>query len=74
MSRVDPGSTGLNPVWRDSLVHMTLMMGWQDGAKSTEIEAARQLLIQEMKIIEGVAPESGAYFNEVRVSRPSTML
>ena len=70
VSRVDPESTGLNPVWRNSLVYMTLGTVWQDGANSTEIEAARQRLIQDMKILEGIAPESGAYLNEVRVRRP----
>jgi len=40
---------------------------WRDGANLTEIEAARQLFIQDMKILEGIAPESGAYFNEVRI-------
>ena len=39
---------------------------WQDGATLTEIQAARQLLIQDMKILRGIAPESGAYLNEVR--------
>ena len=40
--------------------------GWQEGANLTEINAVRQLIIQDMKIIEGLAPESGAYLNEVR--------
>ena len=73
VSRVDPESTGLNPVWRDSLVYTVLGTGWKDGANSTEIEAARQLLIRDMKILEGIAPESGAYLNEVRVSHPSAV-
>jgi hypothetical protein len=34
----------------------------------TEIDAARQVLIQDMKILEGLAPNSGAYLNEVRDS------
>ena len=60
-----PDSTGLNPAWRDSLALTALFTTWQDGADLTEIEAARQLLIQDMKIHEGIAPESGAYLNEV---------
>jgi len=40
-------------------------MTWRDGADLTEIEAARQVLIEDMKILEGIAPESGAYLNEV---------
>ena len=64
---------GLNPAWRNSLVFATLSTIWQDGANLTEIEAARQLLIQNMKILEGIAPESGAYLNEVRASRLSAV-
>ena len=73
VSRVDPESTGLNPVWRDSLVYATLGTSWQDGANWTVIEAARQSLIQDMKILEAIAPESGAYLNEVRVPRQPTV-
>jgi len=68
VSRVDPDSTGLNPAWRNSLVYTATGTGWEDGANSTQIEAARQLLIQDMKILEGIAPESGAYLNEVRIT------
>ena len=68
VSRVDPDSMGLNPVWRNSLAYSILSITWKDGANLTEIEAVRQLLIQNMKILEGIAPESGAYLNEVRVS------
>ena len=64
---MDPDSTGLNPAWRNSLVYTGIGMTWQEGANLTEIEAARQLFIQDMKILEGIAPESGAYSNEVRV-------
>ena len=57
---------GLNPAWRNSLAYSLLRTGWQDGATLAEIDVARQLLIQNMKILEGIAPESGAYLNEVR--------
>ena len=56
---------GLNPVWRKSLAYTVLSTEWRDGANSTEIAAARQLLIRDMKILEAIAPESGAYLNEV---------
>lgn len=67
MSRVDPESAGLNPVWRDSLAFVALSTYWQEGANSTEIEAARQLLVKDMKILEAIAPESGSSSNQVRV-------
>jgi len=59
---------GLNPAWRNSLAFTSIRTTWRDGADLTEIEAARQLLVQDMKILEGIAPESGAYLNEVRVA------
>ena len=65
VSRVDPDTTGLNPAWRNSLVYATLGTGWTDGANATQIQTARELLVQDMKILEGIAPESGAYLNEV---------
>jgi len=68
VSRVDPDSTGLNPAWRKSLVFTGVSITWQDSASLTEIQAARQLLIQEMNTLKGIAPESGAYLNEVRES------
>ena len=58
---------GLNPAWRNSLAFTAVGRVWREGADSTEIEATRQLLIEDMRILEGIAPESGAYFNEVRV-------
>ena len=67
---MDPESTSLDPAWRNSLAYTTLGTGREDGVNSTQIEAARQLLIQDMKILEGIAPESGAYLNEVRITRP----
>jgi hypothetical protein len=64
VARVDPESTGLNPAWRKSLVYTVVGTGWQDGTNFTQIQADRQHLIQDMKIIEGIAPDSGAYLNE----------
>jgi len=60
---------GLNPVWRSSLAFVAIGRSWRDGADLEEIDATRQLLIQDMRILEGIAPESGAYLNEVRVPR-----
>ena len=66
---MDPESTGLNPAWRNSLAYTTLGTSWEDGATVSQIEAARQLLVQDMKILEGIAPDSGAYLNEVSIAR-----
>ena len=71
---MNPDSTGLNPAWRNSLVYTALNLIWEDGADLAEINAARQVLIQNMKTLEAIAPESGAYLNEVRLPPPSTTL
>ena len=56
------------------MAYIFLLKTWPEDATSTEIEAIRQVMIQDMKILEGIAPESGAYLNEVRSTRPFTML
>ena len=48
--------------------------GWPEGANSTEINAVRQVIMEDMRIIEALAPDSGAYFNEVRAPPIQTML
>lgn len=63
---MDPESTGLNPAWRNSLAYTVISTIWKDGADSTQIGVARQRFIQDMKTLEGIAPDSGAYSNEVR--------
>ena len=73
MSRIDPESTGLNPAWRNSLAYTIVGAAWQDGANSTQIDAARQRLIQDMKTLEGIAPESGAYSNEVKTQKKTPL-
>ena len=68
VSRVNPESTGLNPAWRRSLAYIIIATNWRDGANLTEIAAARERLVHDMKLLESIAPESGAYFNEVKMS------
>ena len=66
---------GLNPAWRDSLVFVMVGGGgWPEGSNLTEINAARQLIIEDMETIEALAPDSGAYFNEVRAPDIHTTL
>ena len=64
---------GLNPAWRNSLAYTTIGTSWDDGANSTVIEAAQERLIENMRILEGIAPDSGAYLNEVRAGFPRSI-
>ena len=65
---------GLSPAWRNSLAYVNFGTSWEDGASLAEIDAVRQLLIRSMKILEAIAPDSGAYFNEVRAPHTHTMI
>ena len=68
MARVDPDSTGLNPAWRKALVLTSTTFEWTDGMSSSEIAALRAKFKQTMVKYESIAPDSGAYMNEVQSS------
>ncbi|KDQ63536.1 hypothetical protein JAAARDRAFT_169472 [Jaapia argillacea MUCL 33604] len=64
VSKVDPDSTGLNPAWRDAIVHFAMGVGWPDGTLATEIQALRGRVSQALVALNDLAPNSGAYLNE----------
>ena len=65
VAKSDPESTGLNPAWRKALIHIAAGAGWADGAPLEEIEAAKERVKDYTRALEKLAPNSGAYFNEV---------
>lgn len=65
-SRVDPDASGLNPAWRKAVVHVVGGATWADGTTSDEINALRAALSDRNAQLRALAPESGAYLNEVR--------
>lgn len=65
-SRVDPDAAGINPAWRKAAVHIVGGATWADGTTSDEINALRAALSERNAQLRALAPESGAYFNEVR--------
>ena len=66
---VDPDSVGLNPAWRKAGVHVTLSGTWPDGATAAEIDDVRAAVDASNAQLRALAPDSGAYFNEVRDCR-----
>ena len=68
MARVDPDATGINPAWRKALVFTVAGIGWLDGTDSTTINTLRSNFRLVMAKWEGIAPDSGAYLNEVRTA------
>ncbi|MBE3045503.1 FAD-binding protein [Candidatus Bathyarchaeota archaeon] len=60
--------TALNPAWRDAVSHVVLGGGWPEGASDEEIQAFRDdVTYRQVAALKSLAPDSGAYFNEVSV-------
>ena len=63
---MDPSSTGLNPAWRKAVVHAVFGITWPDGASAGVIQQLRMSLESRLTRVRALAPNSGAYLNEVR--------
>jgi hypothetical protein len=64
-------NSALNPVWRDTVVHMAVSSGWKDNMPYQQVERA----VGDMTNVKGAAlrrlePNGGAYMNEVCVTTP----
>ena len=66
VTQIDPESAGINPAWRNAVVGAGCVVSWQEGASSQEIEDEISQLKTWMNALYAVAPNDGAYFNEVR--------
>jgi len=65
VSQIDPESTGVNPAWRNAVVEAMCGISWDEGASSKEIEEEISQLKTWISALNDVAPNDGAYFNEV---------
>ena len=65
VSQIEPGSAGVNPAWRNAVVEATCGVAWEEGASSAEIEGLISQLKTWISALNVVAPNDGAYFNEV---------
>lgn len=59
-----PHTSSLNPAWRDTLSHLVVVEGWQDGAPLSRINGVYEDLREKTQILRQWSPDSGAYFNE----------
>ena len=69
VSNVSEDAAGINPAWRKAAAHTPFGVGWPEGATSEEIEALRDSLKSTLATLRALAPESGAYLNEVSIQR-----
>ena len=66
---------GMNPAWRDTVTHFVAGQGWPDGTPAEEVEAIRAHVTHNVTgALRKLAPDSGAYFNEVSPLRISSAL
>ena len=56
---------GLNPAWRTALLHTIFATGWVEGTPVDVIDGLIDQVRQNMTTLRALAPDSGAYFNEV---------
>lgn len=59
-----PDVQSLNPAWRDTLVHLIVVEGWQDGSPQKVIEAVHKDVTAKTQKLRALSPDTGAYFNE----------
>ena len=67
MSKVNASTTGLNPAWRKAAMHVLTGMAWPEGTTADTIEQLRDVYMANTAKLRALAPESGAYLNEVGV-------
>ena len=72
MSNVSADATGINPAWRKAAAHTPFGVGWSEGATSEEIDALRDKLNSTLTNVRALAPDSGAYLNEVSRPKPAS--
>ncbi|RPD61130.1 FAD-binding domain-containing protein [Lentinus tigrinus ALCF2SS1-6] len=70
VSNVSSSATGLNPAWRKAAAHVVGGVSWAEGATIDEINALRDRLKNNTAKLRGLAPQSGAYFNEASLYEP----
>lgn len=59
--------TGLNPAWRNTVVHFLTVGGWPEGASESLARAVRNdITFNKTRALRELAPDSGAYLNEVK--------
>ena len=68
VNQIPADSAGINPAWRDAIVLYYCIIFWEDGTSSSDIQGLISQLEGWIKAFYDVAPNDGAYFNEVRLT------
>lgn len=65
-----PDVQSLNHAWRDTLVHLVIANGWQDGSSQAVIDAVYAGVTAKTQKLRALSPDTGAYFNEADSQEP----
>ena len=68
VNQIAADSAGVNPAWRDAVVLNYCGVTWEDGTPSSDVQGLISQLKGWIKALHDVAPNDGAYFNEVRLA------
>jgi hypothetical protein len=62
----DPVDNALNPAWRDTVVHLITSHSWKDSLSKPQVkQVVDDMTFSKLNLLRQLAPESGAYLNEV---------
>ena len=68
---------GMNPAWRDSVIDLIPWEPYGDAASKAVADATtKRMTTVKMQALRDLAPDSGAYFNEVsqyQIAQPSSI-
>lgn len=60
-----PDVISMNPAWRNTIAHLIVVEGWQDGMPQSIIDAVYDdITYNKTEALRKLSPETGAYFNE----------
>jgi hypothetical protein len=63
-----PVDNALNPAWRDSVVHIVTSQSWDESlTPAVADQVVHNMTYQKGYSLRQLTPDTGAYFNEVRL-------
>ncbi|KAH9226324.1 hypothetical protein K456DRAFT_1933660 [Colletotrichum gloeosporioides 23] len=66
-----PVDNALNPVWRDSVVHLITSQSWTDSTPNTTVSTlVNEMTYDKLNVLRELNPETGTYLNEANVIEP----
>ncbi|KAF9109612.1 hypothetical protein BGX27_007413 [Mortierella sp. AM989] len=71
VSKGNSKETSVLPAWRNALMHIVTMTGWEDTTPVAIQQLFARKLTQATQRLRDISPGSGAYFNEADANEPN---